>query len=221
MMAACSSEQDIRVYSISYPFLKEDQGWQGDFADYPLDSTGYTLHVKHDTLPFNINADSTRKAMRITGKSLNSDLFMFLKRKVSALKPNTRYQVLFTVRLASNLPAKQSGEPATLGELTYLKVGASPEEPVPTLVDEVYRVNLSKGDANIGGSDMITVGSVAVTSTTKAYTIITRNNASGNGVYATTNDAGELWVVVGTDAGANGTVTLYYTQIDVLLNQVD
>lgn len=221
VISACSSEQEIRVYSISYPFVSSDQGWVGDFADYPLDSTGYALHAGHDTLPYNINTDSTRKAMRISGNSLNNDLFMFLKRKVTGLKPGTAYQVLFTVRVASNLPAKQVGAAATLGEQTYLKAGASAEEPVRTLVDDVYKVNVSKGELDAGGTDMITLGHVAVTSTTKAYTLITRSNSSANSIYATTNEAGELWLIVGTDAAASGKVTLYYTQIDVLLNQVD
>lgn len=221
MMAGCSSDQEIRVYSISYPFISSDQGWTGHFADYPLESTGYNLNVEHGTLPYNINTDSTRKAIRISGNSLNSDLFMFLKRKITGLKPATTYQVLFTVRLASTLPTKGTNIEPTLGEQIYLKVGALAEEPVVTLVDEVYEVNVNKGELATNGTDMITIGNVAVTSSTKTYTLITRSSNSANSMYATTNEAGELWLIVGTDAAANGNVTLYYTQIDVLLNQVD
>jgi hypothetical protein len=220
-IAGCSADQEIRVYAISYPFISSDQGWTGHFADYPIDSTGYHLHAEHDTLAFNINTDSTRKAIRISGNSLNSDLFMFLKRKITGLKPATTYQVLFTVRLASTLPTKGTNVAATLGEQTYLKVGALAEEPVVTLVDEVYEVNVNKGELAADGTDMVTIGTVAVTSSTRDYTLITRYNASPKAVYATTNEAGELWLMVGTDIAANGRVTLYYTQIDVLLNQAD
>ena len=68
---------------------------------------------------------------------------------------------------------------------------------------------------------MITVGTAAVASATKNYTLITRFNNSTHSATATTNDAGELWLIVGADAAASGKTTLYYTQIDVLLNQID
>lgn len=221
MMAGCSSEQEIRVYSISYPFLTSDQNWNGDFADYPLDSTGYHLNVKHDTLPYSINADSTRKAIRVSGKNLGNQLFMFLKRQVTTLKPNTTYQVLFTVRLASNLPTKQSGAEATFGEKIYLKVGASPDEPMTNVVNDVYQLNLNRGNLGASGTDLISIGNLAVTASTKTYTIITRNNDSSRAIYAKTNAEGVLWLIVGTDVTATGTATFYYTQLDVLLNQVD
>lgn len=224
LLGACSAEQELRVYSFTFPFISSDQGWSGGFANYPsvpVDSIGYHLHAAHDPLAYNINTDSTRMSMYISGNSLNNQLFMFLKRKITGLKPSATYEVMFTVRLASNLPTKQPTTPATLGELTHVRIGAMPEEPVLTAVDNVYRITLGEEILDTSGTQLLTIGSVAVTSSTKAYTMITRNNTSATAVRATTNEAGELWLVVGTQGTASGKVTLYYTQIDVLLNQVD
>jgi len=69
---------------------------------------------------------------------------------------------------------------------------------------------------------MIVIGHVGVAATTpQKYALIVRNNNSSNSVYATTDDRGDLWLIVGTESGFEGETTLYYTQIDVLFNQVD
>lgn len=219
-MVSCLPEQEVKIYYISYFFKDSLSGWEGDFADYPEDSTGYHLKVGLDTLPINLNADSTKKAFRISGINNNDDLFMFIKRKVSGLRKNATYEVLFNVRLASNAKTGVI-EGEAPGESVYVKVGASTIEPQKELVEDSYQLNIDKGNQSEGGENMVVVGHVGVATTTVNYTIIIRNNSSSNAIYATTNDAGELWLIVGTDSGYEGQTTLYYTQIDILFNQVD
>ncbi len=221
MLAGCSAEQDIRVYSISFPFIQSNQGWTGGFSEYPSDSTGYHLHAEHDTLPYNINADSTRKAFRLSGNSLHGSLFMFIKRKVEGLQPNTMYQVLYNIRLASNLPSRTVGAEPTQAEHTYLKAGATTDEPEAILTDGVYQLNVNKGEPAVDGTEMVVMGNIAVASSTVNYTLISRYNNSGHSVMATTDATGALWLLVGTDTAVPGKTTLYYTQIDVLFNQAD
>jgi hypothetical protein len=218
-MVSCSSDQEIRIYSVSYIFTDSASGWEGDFADYPVDSTGYHLQVGLDFLPFNINTDLTKKAIRISGKD---SVFMFIKRKVSGLRKNTSYELLFNVRLASNAPMSTAIVSPGPGERVYVKAGASTHEPEKEIVADSYRLNIDKGEQAQGGENMIVIGHIAVAATTpQKYALITRNNSSSNGVYATTNDQGELWLIVGTDSGFEGQTTLYYTQVDVLFNQTD
>lgn len=219
-MVSCLPEQEVKIYSVSYFFSDSTSGWVGDFADYPIDSTGYHLHAKLDTLPINLNPDSTKKAIRISGINGNDDLFMFIKRKVAGLRKNTTYEVLFNVRFASNVPTGVVDDEAP-GENVYVKVGASTIEPEKEIVGDSYRLNIDKGDQEEGGENMVVIGHVGVAPTTNKYTLIVRNNSSKNAVYATTNETGELWLIVGTDSDFEGQTTLYYTQIDVLLNQVD
>ncbi|HET9054017.1 MAG TPA: hypothetical protein VFM90_07585 [Cyclobacteriaceae bacterium] len=218
---SCFPEQEVRIYSVSYIFKDSASGWEGDFADYPVDSAGYHLQAGLDTLPYNINADSTKKAIRISGINGSDDLFMFIKRKVSGLRSNTTYELLFNVRLASNAPTGAAGIGGAPGESVYLKAGASAQEPERELVDDYYRLNIDKGNQAESGENMVVIGHIGVSSTTDKYALIVRNNSSANGVYATTDDAGALWLIVGTDSGFEGKTTLYYTQVDVLFNQVN
>lgn len=220
-MVSCLPDQEVKIYAGSFFFTDSLSGWEGDFADYPLDATGYDLEVGLDTLPYNLNADSTKKAIRISGNNLNSDLFMFIKRRVSGLRKNKTYEVLFNVRLASNAPTGEVDGSAPGGSV-YVKVGASTIEPIKELTeDNHYRLNIDKGNQAEGGEDMVVVGNIGVASTTTQYTLIVRNNNSSNAVYATADSEGALWLIVGTDSGFMGTTTLYYTQIDVLFNEVD
>jgi hypothetical protein len=218
---SCQPEQEVKIYSVSYFFKDSLSGWEGDFADYPVDSAGYHLKAGLEDLAYNLNTDSTKKAIRISGIDSSADLFMFIKRKVSGLRKNTTYEILFNVRLASDAPTGEVVGVGVPGESVYLKVGATVVEPENEIVNDFYRLNIDKGNHSEDGEDMIKIGHIGVAPTTKTYTLIVRNNNSNNGMYATTNDAGELWLIVGTDSGFEGETTLYYTQIDVLFNQVD
>ena len=217
---SCLPEQEVRLYSVSYIFKDSASGWEGGFADYPVDTTGYHLKAGLDTLPYNLNADSTKKAILLSGINGSDDLFMFMKRKVSGLR-NTTYELLLNVRFASNAPTGAVGAGGAPGESVYVKVGGSTIEPQAEIVDGYYRLNIDKGNQSAGGENMIVIGHVGVASTTTKYTLVVRNNNTSNGLYVTTNSDGELWLIVGTDSGFEGKTALYYTQVDVLFNQVD
>ena len=214
-LIGCSfPEQEVKVFSISFPFGSSDQGWIGDFADYPeADSVTYGLFYKYDTLPTNLNAKATIHGLHISGNNGNADLFMFIKRKISGLRPNATYELLFNVRVASNAST-------ATGQSVHLKAGASLVEPRKELQAGIYRMNIDKGNQATEGVDMISIGNISVNTTTTQFTIITRTNNSDNSFAVTTNDAGELWLIIGTDSGFTGTTTLYYTQVDVLFNEL-
>lgn len=220
-VVSCLPEQEVRLYSVSYLFKDSASGWEGGFADHPVDTTGYHLKAGLDTLPYNLNADSTKKAILLSGINGSDDLFMFMKRKVSGLRKNTTYELLFNVRFASNAPTGAVGVGGAPGESVYVKVGGSTVEPQTEIVDGYYRLTIDKGNQSESGENMVVVGHVGVASTTTKYTLVVRNNNSSNGMYATTNASGELWLIVGTDSGFEGETTLYYTQVDVLFNQVN
>lgn len=221
-IVSCSKDQEVGVYSLSYVFKDSVSGWTGDFADHPIDTTGYKLNLELDTLPYKINTDSTKKGIRVSGINLNDDLFMYIKRRVTGLRKNTTYELLFAVRVASNAAVGEAGLGGVLGDSVYLKVGASAYEPESQIVDGNYRINVDKGNLAEGGADMIPIGHVGVANKTVDYAILTRfsTNISSN-FQATTNDEGELWLIVGTDSGYKVRTTLYYTQIDVVFNETE
>ncbi len=220
-VAGCDlGSEDIRVYSYSFEFSNAKEGWTGDFADYPEgDSILYGLEINHELLPENIS--KTRKGIKVTGINHSDDLFMFIKRKVSGLRPNTTYKVLFSVRFASNVPTGTPGIGGAPGESVYVKVGASRIEPVKVLTDGYYEMNIDKGNQAQGGTDMQVIGHIGVAATTTQYAEVFRNNSTLSPFSLTTNNQGEVWVIVGTDSGFEGTTTLYYTGVDILFNQVN
>lgn len=217
-VVSCSKEQEISSLSISYLFNEGDQGWAGDFADYPEgDSIAYELIFKLDTIPTGTSTPSTTNGLRLSGNNGNDDLFMFIKKKVSGLRPYTQYNVLFNVKFASNAPTDVIGLERP-GEDVILKVGATLIEPKKILDAGMYRMNIDKGNQEEEGSDMMNIGHVGVNATTVKFTLISRNNTSSNSFVMTTDALGEAWLIVGSDSGYEGLTTLYYTQIDVAFN---
>lgn len=215
ILVSCSKDQEVSSLTVSYLFNESDQGWTGDFADYPEgDSITYGLLFKHDT----IQDLSTTKGLRLSGTNESDDLFMFIKKKISGLRANTQYEVLFNVKFASNAPTDALGIGGAPGEGVYVKVGATVEEPKKILDAGMYRMNIDKGNQDEEGSDMINIGHVGVNATTTKFTVITRSNNSSNRFVMTTDATGEAWLIVGSDSGFEGTTTLYYTQIDVVFN---
>ncbi|MCK6616874.1 MAG: hypothetical protein L6Q51_04445 [Cyclobacteriaceae bacterium] len=210
------------VLSLSYDFAQADHGWTGDFADYPEgDSMTYELIFKYDTLPSNLNNNGTVKALMISGNNLSDDLFMFVKKQISGLRPNTVYNVLFNIRLASNAPTGAVGIGGAPGEGVILKAGLTLAEPLKVLdVDSYYRMNVDKGNQLLEGEDVINLGHIGVASNTTQYTTIFRNNNSGSPFQFTSDNTGDAWILIGTDSGFEGKTTLYYTKIDVLFNEI-
>lgn len=223
LFAACnlSDETYYSVFSLSFNFTENDMGWTGDFADYPKnDSVFYELIFKHDTLPANLNPTGNRKALMLSGKNHSDDLFMFIKRKISGLKPNTRYDILFNIQLASNAPTEAVGIGGAPGESVFLKAGMTTIEPIKVLdEDEYYRMNIDKGNQSARGDDMMVLGHIGVARNTTNYTLIFRNNSSANPFSFETDATGDAWIIIGTDSGFEGKTTLFYVSVDILFNE--
>ena len=220
LLTACNfDEPDIATFAYNFDIAKSDAGWSGDFSDYPEgDSLLYGLAISYETLPDNLN--TTRKGIKVTGFNYSDDLFMFIKRKITWLLPNTTYKVLFNVRFASNEATGQFGVEGAPGESVIVKVGATTQEPVKVKIAGYYQMNIDKGNLAQGGADAMPVGHVGISPTTTQYAEIYRNNNSGNPFMVTTNSEGEVWIIVGTDSGYEGRTTLYYTNVDVLFNGI-
>ncbi|MBL7845804.1 MAG: hypothetical protein JNK44_18220 [Cyclobacteriaceae bacterium] len=220
LITACELNNDnIRVFAYSFEFSTSDQGWDGDFADYPIgDSVFYELKFKHDTLP---RTNGNRKALLSSGKNHSDDLFMFIRRKLTGLKPNTEYRVLFNVRISSNVPTGNVGVGGAPGESVFVKAGAVTTKPEKVQVGGYYRMNVDIGSQSQAGADVLVIGNIGVAPTTTQFTEIYRNNSSANSFLVTTDSQGEVWILVGTDSGFEGTTTVYYTAIDILFNQAN
>jgi len=219
-LAGCSVPEDhgIWVSSESFDFSEDQHGWQADFADYPAteeDSIGYELKFEYTNRPANLGSG---KSILLSGNNHSDDLFMFMKKKITGLAPATDYNIFFDVELASNAPTGAVGIGGAPGESVFLKAGACYQEPKKLIDDNKYVLNIDKGNQLTEGEDMIVLGHIGVAPTTTAYTIINRTNASSEPFKARSNSMGELWLIVGTDSGFEGTTAVYYTKINVVFS---
>jgi hypothetical protein len=210
-----SDQAPMLIFSTNFDFNESDHGWKPGFADYPAgpdDSTLFELRYAYtDQVPESI---LTKRSVMLSGKNLNKDLFMYMKKKVTGLKADTDYTITFTIELASDLNATVSGTGSV-----YLKAGATHIEPKSVIEGGNYILNIDKGDEGTAGRDVIMMGDITAPSNSTGYSLITRNNTMANSRYvAKTNSNGELWLIVGTDSNLEGTTALFYTRVNVVFS---
>ena len=221
IFSSCSLSEDspgISVFSASFDFNDSQEGWVADFTDLPpgaADSSFYELKFSYTDLPAHLGA---RKSMMLSGTNHSNDLFMFMKRKISGLAPNTLYNLVFEVELASNASEGSVGTEDSPGKSVFLKAGASDVEPVKTIQSNQYVLNIDKGNQSTSGRDAVTLGDIAVPASYSDYALISRSNASGQPFIAKSNNDGEMWLIIGTESGYMGTTTVYYTAVNVLFS---
>jgi hypothetical protein len=225
VLASCSLSKDegsILVTSYSDDFAVSQNDWQADFSDFPVgedDSTFYELKFAYTDRPASVGSG---KSIMLSGNNHSDDLFMFMKKKLSGLSPNTDYTVVFDVELASNAPRGYAGTGGAPGESVFLKAGASGMEPKKVIESNQYTFNLDKGSQANAGLMSTVLGNIATAENSANYSIITRSNGASNAApfIGRSNSNGEIWLFVGTDSGFEGTTTVYYTRVNVVFSAV-
>ena len=213
-----SDSSGILVFSYGFDFSESQNDWVVDFTDFPAgtDSSSYELKFAYTDLPPNLATN--KKSMMLSGNNHSDDLFMFMKRKVTDLSPNTDYTLVFEVELASNAPKGAVGIGGAPGESVFLKAGAASTEPKKVIEDNQYALNVDKGNQNAPGEIAIVLGDIAVSYDTQNYALISRNNTGNTPFIARSNSKGEIWLIIGTDSGFEGTTTVYYTRVNVVFS---
>ncbi len=212
------SVSPVGPVEINDSFEEGIQGWSGDFADYVVgEEEFFELEFERTNLPAPLDTD--QKALKLMGANHSDDLFMFLKKKVSGLEPNAIYNLEFTVEFASNVADNLVGVGGSPGESVFVKVGAANIEPEKVAVTEagreIYRMNIDKGNQSSAGQNATVVGDFSNDTDESVYALKTVGNETS--IETTTNGSGELWLLVGTDSGFEGTTTIYYNRISVQL----
>src|SRR5690606_13448341 len=80
------------------------------------------------------------RAYFLSGRNTSDDLFMFLKKPVSGLAPESSYRADFFVEFASAAPSNCAGVGGAPGESVWLKAGVSAVEPVALLEGEAGNI---------------------------------------------------------------------------------
>ena len=218
LLAGCSTKYE-QAYQFSYTFEEDQEGWVAGFADLPADYDPdlFELDSGWSELPSGLEGH----AIYLSGHNRSDDLFMYLQQHITGLKPETTYQVDFSIDLASNIPKGMMGIGGSPGESVYIKAGAVNREP-ELVTDDIdwLRLNIDKGNQATEGEDMINLGTIANpnidlgTFTGEEYALMNLNNQELS--FRVTSDAdGSIWVLVGSDSGFEGATTLYYDAIEI------
>jgi len=221
-LMGCSADYE-QAYQFSYTFDKDQEGWTAGFADLPADYDpgSYALDSGWGELPSGLEGN----AIYLSGNNNSDDLFMFIQKHITGLKPETTYRVYFSIELASNTPAGLMGIGGSPGESVYIKAGAANIEP-EIVTDSInwLRMNIDKGNQASTGEDMINLGTIAnpnidlETFTGDEYAIMNLNNQALS--FHVTSDAdGSIWVMIGSDSGFEGATTIYYASIETNLTE--
>ena len=192
----------------------ENSNWTAGYADYPAGQE-QRFKLRHASRPLPEESGQLKPSLMLSSHNYSDDLFMYLYRKIENLQPNTTYSIFFNVELASNTPRHSLGIGGSPGASVHLKAGALsylPKRRKEMIGGQAYwQVNFDKGNQAQGGKDMAVLGHVGTNRNDFTYTLIERN--SKEPVAATTNEEGELWILLGTESGFEGETTLFFTQV--------
>ena len=213
---AATLAQDGLGGDFRFDFESDAEGWMVGFADLPVDydQSVYELAHEHRPLPDGLEGSG----IYVQGHNRSDDLFMFLKKRVDALRPDTTYAVSVSIGLATNVPLGLVGIGGSPGESVYVKAGASTVEPIATEGDNRHlRMNIDKGNQSNGGESMVVLGNVAHPEVTDDEYRVKALDNTGMPLSVTTDSTGQAWLIVGTDSGFEGLTRLYYARISYVL----
>jgi cyclophilin family peptidyl-prolyl cis-trans isomerase len=195
-----------------FDFADSNQGFVGGFADLPadFDPALYQLVADHRALPSELGSG---KGLFLSGFNSSDDLWMFWKKKITGLKPNTLHEMVVDLEVASNVPAGLVGVGGAPGEDVFVKAGASAVEPVVVEDSEgQLRWNVDKGNQANGGAAASVLGNIAKEEdSTDNFVRLLRTNRSAK-LSATSATDGSLWIFFGTDSGFEATTSVYFTR---------
>jgi hypothetical protein len=207
---------------VDFSFAAGTDGFTADIADYrPGQETGEAgmkFVSEFRRLPPPLD---NRFGLLLGGTNRSDDLFMFIWREVTGLAPNRLYKVDTDVMIATNIGRNCVGVGGSPGEGVVIKAGASPVRPSTSLVSGTYRVNFEK-DRNplpIGGDQVVTIGNFANSTeicSGGSYELKKLSSTGTRSGMVTSDAAGRLWIVIGTDSGFEARTEIYYLEGSVL-----
>ncbi|RYX80943.1 hypothetical protein EON83_26400 [bacterium] len=188
------------------------QGWTSDVSDLPADYNNDNYQISYSVAALPAPLNTAKKALRLTSFNQSDDLWQFVKRQVTGLRANTRYNVRFDVEIASDAPENSVGIGGSPGSSVIVKGGAAIAEPAVRIENGARVFTLDKGNNSQQGTQARNLGNVGIPGDESVYKLKQLNNVSRL-LPLTTDSSGNAWVFVGADSGYEGQKELYYTQI--------
>ncbi|MGB5822579.1 MAG: copper amine oxidase N-terminal domain-containing protein [Proteocatella sp.] len=204
---------------VDYVFdLEEDTDFTDIVADVPTD------YMEEDFYEYNFKITPSPvakmgSAIRIDGSNHSDDMFMAFYKKIGGFKPNETYIYKLSFDIGTNVPKGMSGIGGSPGSSVWVKAGIVPAVPLME-VDNInhYRItNLDKSNQNQSGADLKVVSNMEKES--DDYSEDFEYKTIVKYFIATTNENGEVYVVIGTDSGFEGLTTVYYDNIKLSVKE--
>ena len=212
--------QTAEETAFEFTFDNDAQGWETGFADLPADFDQEIFELESGFRPLPEGLEGN--GVFLQGHNPSDDLFMYLTRQVTGLRPDTTYSVTVDVDLATNVPAGSFGIGGSPGESVYVKAGATPVEPAVAEDSGGWlRISVDKGNQASEGTQMLNLGNVASPEVVgDEYKIKTLDNR-GRRLEVATDGQGQVWLIVGTDSGFEGLSAFYYARVDYAFEAVE
>jgi hypothetical protein len=215
LLIGCENDDEspMPAIELAYSFNEGTEGWVGGVSDYHMSANNIDFSFEHAALPSPLDTESG--ALKLAGTNTSDDLFMFVKKEITGLTSNQPYQFHIEVTFASDESDGQVGIGGSPGESVFVKAGATTIEPEKMLNDnDMYRMNIDKGNQSQGGTDMSVIGDFSNDTDQNVYTLKTLSTTSF--FVTTASDTGSAWVIIGTDSGFEGETEIYYHMIKVI-----
>jgi hypothetical protein len=217
--AACLPNLPDRLV---FTFCHDSGGWVGGFADLPADELEgelFALSFRRAAVP---GQPAFLRGLMLSGANRSDDLFMFLKRQVTGLVPGARYAVGLRATLSTEAGRGCVGIGGAPGEGVTVKAGAVPFEPLAVAEDGFLRMNLDKGEQASGGADAVVLGDLAADrARCEGGVFVPKRFATwGQAIVGEADEDGNLWLIVGTDSGFEGTTTYFVTALQLRLKRL-
>jgi hypothetical protein len=211
---AMQDEDAISIKTNSFDFNEGENGWKHGFSQYAsvgdsaLAELRYAYANKPPSLP-------EGKGLMLYGKSPNPELFMFIKKELTDLRPETDYTITVNVEVASSASAQAN---SLVSPSVFLKVGAVSYEPQTFKNADKVLINVDKGDDDQDGSEMLNIGNIiGVNSFDYNLTLKSSSSKNPTPIMARTDSDGSLWIIVGTDSNFAGATTVFYSKVNIVL----
>jgi len=221
LLVSCTRNEDNEDPKIpvrEFYFDNDAEGFAPIFADFSpwglSDSEVrdyYQMTYSRKMIPVK---EAESYGLYIASMNRSDDIFMGYVKEISGLTANTKYTFQISFKLATDVEAGLSGPGGAPGESVFVKVGVATEYPiVGTAPDGSKRIlNVDIGIQAHGGRDLVVVGNMAKpVGSTEGFVF---KSMSVERV-ATTNSAGQIFLIIGTDSGYEG-FTEYYLD-DIIL----
>jgi hypothetical protein len=217
--AACPPNLPDRLV---FSFCRDSGGWVGGFADLPADELEgelFALSFRRAAVP---GQPELIRGLRLSGANRSDDLFMFLKRQITGLVPGALYAVGLRATLYTEAGQGCVGVGGAPGEAVTVKAGAVPFEPLAVPQDGVLRMNLDKGEQASGGTDAVVLGDLAAAGALCEGGVFVpkRFATAAEAIVSEADEDGNLWVILGTDSGFEGTTTYFVTALRLRLKRL-